>query len=131
MKKIFSTIISILVVLAVIAGAFFVGIFYQTQKDSKNVSLAKDLLTKNLNIAAKGYIKSISGRTVTITDGNYGDMQIYLKPDAKISVLSAKSTKEEGLDIFAIKAGDFATLFIQPSINGGWEASTLYASVAK
>jgi hypothetical protein len=127
MKKTFLIPILVFSTLAIIYLSFVCGIFYQTKKDSVSVSLAKDIATQKLNIATRGYVESISGRDISISDGSSVNMKISVKADAKISILKKGAMLPENTDFASIKTGDFLTAFIQPTEKGAWEASTLYS----
>ena len=94
MNKIILAVISI----AVIIFVFSAGIFYQAQKDSQlatkagiTETLAKNLNSKNVTISTRGFVKSISGRTLSIFEGSY-NLTIPIRQDAKIYDLGPNSS---------------------------------------
>ena len=130
MNKIILAVISI----AVIIFVFSAGIFYQAQKDSQlatkagiTETLAKNLNSKNVTISTRGFVKSISGRTLSIFEGSY-NLTIPIRQDAKIYDLGPNSSGVKNSEFSAIKLGNYVNISIILNDKGDMEGASVFLS---
>lgn len=121
--------ILIIAILAVIGGAVFLGAGYlagigvkqeQPKNFEKTVNAVKSLSSSKVvpSITAMGKVTKISGRNITLTNGEES-IEIYIKDDAKIY----SSQKESNFG--AITVGDNLNIRIKISPDGQIDGSSV------
>lgn len=128
-------IISLLVCLAVVVLAFFAGLFYQKYADDKTVSSLQEKNSKLTEIlgsgfvtsSVRGYIKDISGRTLSIYFGSF-NLEVPIKENAKVSAWKAGSSSTRNISFSSLKADDLVTIFLTLDASGNLQGDSLFIS---
>ena len=121
--------------LAVVGISFAGGIIYQSQKDSQIITsaalaqtLGKNLNAKNISISARGNVRAMVGRVVSISEkGN--SLDIPIAKDAIIYDLTAgASGVVKKANISIITPGKYVTIAISIDSKGNMVGGNVFVS---